>query len=212
MEVKYRKRPVEVEAVKFLDTVASFKKCKAFVGDGLYYDYQNAPRVFIHTEEGEMGVSKGDYIIKGVKGEFYPCKPDIFRETYEKVDPPKKWPKSPCCHKTLLGFHADTYPYETGYECSCCGIEWSDLQISRGALQEPCEPSGRCTCIWGKNPKKKRAYSSEYGSHKKWVKSAGRYIHFCNKCGEHVTKDTGCSNPMCPEPIKDFDPETGKVS
>jgi len=41
--------------------------------------------VYIETLEGDMSVSKGDYIIKGVKGEFYPCKPDIFNETYEAV-------------------------------------------------------------------------------------------------------------------------------
>ena len=40
----------------------------------------------IHTLEGTMQASYGDYIIKGVKGEFYPCKPDIFEQTYEKVE------------------------------------------------------------------------------------------------------------------------------
>ena len=39
----------------------------------------------IHTPEGVMSVSNGDWIIKGVKGEFYPCKPDIFEMTYEPV-------------------------------------------------------------------------------------------------------------------------------
>jgi hypothetical protein len=42
--------------------------------------------VVIETLEGNMLASKGDYIIKGVKGEFYPCKPDIFELTYEKID------------------------------------------------------------------------------------------------------------------------------
>ena len=40
----------------------------------------------IHTLEGDHEVSKGDFIIKGIKGEYYPCKPDIFEETYEPVD------------------------------------------------------------------------------------------------------------------------------
>lgn len=44
-------------------------------------------RVFIHTLEGDMIVSPGDYVIKGVKGEFYPCKPDIFEQTYEPIEP-----------------------------------------------------------------------------------------------------------------------------
>ena len=42
-------------------------------------------KVVIQTLEGEMVISKGDYIIKGIKGEYYPCKPDIFEESYERV-------------------------------------------------------------------------------------------------------------------------------
>ena len=42
--------------------------------------------LIIHTLEGDMTVSEGDWIIKGVNGEFYPCKDDIFQKTYEKVD------------------------------------------------------------------------------------------------------------------------------
>ena len=43
------------------------------------------PKIIIETLEGTMYASLGDYIIKGVKGEFYPCKPEIFKETYEKL-------------------------------------------------------------------------------------------------------------------------------
>ena len=82
--MKFRKKPVVIEAIQFLDTKDSFNKLKEWIGESFYYDYQNAPRVFIKTLEGDMGVSKGDWIIKGVKGEFYPCKPDIFEVTYEK--------------------------------------------------------------------------------------------------------------------------------
>ena len=42
--------------------------------------------IFIRTLEGEMTATQGDWIIKGVKGEFYPCKPDIFAATYEPAD------------------------------------------------------------------------------------------------------------------------------
>ena len=41
--------------------------------------------ITVHTLEGDMVANEGDYIIKGIKGEFYPCKPDIFKETYEEV-------------------------------------------------------------------------------------------------------------------------------
>lgn len=44
--------------------------------------------LFISTLEGQMTATKGDYIIRGVKGEFYPCKPDIFNETYEQLHMP----------------------------------------------------------------------------------------------------------------------------
>jgi hypothetical protein len=50
------------------------------------YDYQHSPRCYIETLEGRMFVSDRDWVIKGVAGEFYPCKPDIFKQTYEKVE------------------------------------------------------------------------------------------------------------------------------
>lgn len=54
-----------------------------------YEDYEEkclkSEELTIHTLEGNMIASKGDYIIKGVNGEFYPCKPDIFEKTYEEV-------------------------------------------------------------------------------------------------------------------------------
>ena len=83
---KYRKKPIVIEAVQFKDTKASFDEIRKWVGEIFYYDYQNYPRVFIKTLEGSMGVSKNDWIIKGVANEFYPCKPDIFKKTYEKVE------------------------------------------------------------------------------------------------------------------------------
>lgn len=59
--MKYRKKPVVVEA------------------------YQTDKEVIIHTLEGDMKANVGDYIITGVNGEQYPCKPDIFEKTYEPV-------------------------------------------------------------------------------------------------------------------------------
>lgn len=83
--VKFRKKPIEVEAIQFQDNKESFDEIRRWVGDKFYYDYQNYPRVFISTLEGEMGVTGGDWIIRGVKGEFYPCKPDIFEAAYEFI-------------------------------------------------------------------------------------------------------------------------------
>lgn len=81
---QYRKKPVVIEAVLWdgqNDTavfISSWSNQKVETGNGI---------IVIHTLEGEMRADKGDYIIKGVKDEFYPCKPDIFDATYEEVKP-----------------------------------------------------------------------------------------------------------------------------
>jgi len=80
---KYRKKPVEVEAVQF--TPLSIEACEEFVGGDLG---RGVDGWVISTLEGAMLVTPGDFIIRGVQGEFYPCKPDIFEQTYEEVHPP----------------------------------------------------------------------------------------------------------------------------
>lgn len=89
MIMKVRKKPVEVEAVQW--TGLNLEEIKAFVGESLIYTREvgkGKPRLFmkIKTLEGDMLTSEGDYIIKGISGEFYPCKPDIFKATYEEVE------------------------------------------------------------------------------------------------------------------------------
>lgn len=76
--MKFRKKPVVIEAVKFDDHEMKFPgRCDC--GD------KGLPH--IHTLEGIMTPNIGDWIITGVKGENYPCKPDIFKATYESVTP-----------------------------------------------------------------------------------------------------------------------------
>jgi hypothetical protein len=53
----------------------------------------------------------------------------------------------------------------------------------------------------------KREFQSEYGSHRVFIKALGREVEFCNACGEYITTEGVCSNPMCPEPIPEMDPE-----
>lgn len=84
MVQKYQKKPVVVEAIQF--DGLNLAEIKDFVGDKCEIKYVGAPltaQIIIHTLEGDMNVSLYDYVIKGVKGEFYPCKPDIFLDTYE---------------------------------------------------------------------------------------------------------------------------------
>lgn len=85
---KYRKKPVVVEAVQYKDgSPENLFEIEKFAGDNVHIDKKAVPPlVFIHTPEGTMEAKPGDYIIKGVNGEFYPCKPDIFEKTYEKVE------------------------------------------------------------------------------------------------------------------------------
>lgn len=87
--MKYRKKPVVIEAIKY----------QAQYGNNRIMNWlsqQNANiagwtflggKITIPTLEGVMTVSDGDWIIRGIKGEFYPCKPDIFEATYEGEEP-----------------------------------------------------------------------------------------------------------------------------
>ena len=75
---KYTKRPVVVEAIKLKHY--NVQECINFCGGKI--SSHSMTGVVIETLEGNMLVNEGDYIIKGVRNEFYSCKPDIFRETY----------------------------------------------------------------------------------------------------------------------------------
>lgn len=85
---RFVKKPVEIEALQFAGTAENTLELSEFIGKDITIDYANpqAPVLKIETLEGTMSASVGDYIIKGVKGEFYPCKPDIFEVTYTKVE------------------------------------------------------------------------------------------------------------------------------
>ena len=80
--MKYRKKPVVIEAIKW-DGGDALSIAQFTGNDNITHKGGN---LFIETLEGTMQANKGDFIIKGVKGEFYPCKPDIFEKTYEKVE------------------------------------------------------------------------------------------------------------------------------
>lgn len=86
--MQFRKKPVVIEAMQF--TGENFFDCLAFMGpipEAVWMECHTTDLPVIHTLEGDMVVSVGDWIIRGVKGEFYPCKPDIFEATYEPVVP-----------------------------------------------------------------------------------------------------------------------------
>lgn len=86
--MKYRKKPVIIEAIQFEDNSDRIIEIHEFMGGDtirVNYEDKDNPYLKIETLEGIMKASVGDYIIKGVNGEFYPCKPDIFEKTYERA-------------------------------------------------------------------------------------------------------------------------------
>lgn len=82
---KYRKKPVVIDAAKWVGHNEAEIISFITVAHEIHTDAIHSI-IKIHTLEGVMEASLGDYIIKGVNGEFYPCKPDIFDKTYVKVD------------------------------------------------------------------------------------------------------------------------------
>lgn len=91
--MKYKKKPVVVEAIQWTGNTTEIKEfcgnnCSYNVDDSAWNVGKDIPHeeLVIHTLEGEMKASRNDYIIKGVNGEFYPCKPDVFEKTYELAE------------------------------------------------------------------------------------------------------------------------------
>lgn len=86
---QFRKKPVVIQAVQYFDNVGELVD---FVGAYLKIEKcfdkfdSNTLSCYIKTLEGDMLISHGDFVIKGVNGEFYPCKPDIFFKTYDEVE------------------------------------------------------------------------------------------------------------------------------
>lgn len=82
--MKFRKKPIVVEAEQF--TEANKERVFGFVGTKCAVDFENGVAVLrIHTLEGTMTARLGDWVIKGIKGEFYPHQASFFEEAYEEV-------------------------------------------------------------------------------------------------------------------------------
>lgn len=81
---QFRKKPVTITAIQF--TGLNDNEVGGFVGEQGRDPADMRASWIIHTLEGDMRAEVGDWIIRGVQGEFYPCKPDIFEATYEPVE------------------------------------------------------------------------------------------------------------------------------
>lgn len=84
--MKYRKKPVVIEAMQWDGTIESAVEIRKWSHHQVSVDPNEPLKLLIPTLEGQMTASSGDYIIRGVQGEFYPVKPDIFEATYEVVN------------------------------------------------------------------------------------------------------------------------------
>ena len=92
---KFRKKPVVIEAVQYTGSSSSTIFIYGLINkidieteeqaNEIIAECERSGGININTLEGIMRASKGDWIIKGVKGEYYPCKPDIFEATYEQI-------------------------------------------------------------------------------------------------------------------------------
>lgn len=86
----FRKKPAEIEAMQFDGSIESANHVLAWIGgygaEALRARWTEPKAgIVIKTLEGDMLAAPGDYVIRGVQGEFYPCKPDIFEATYDLV-------------------------------------------------------------------------------------------------------------------------------
>jgi hypothetical protein len=80
---RFVKKPIEIEAIQW--TGENTKEILAFCSECFSYEKDDFAVLVINTLEGTMQASIGDYVIRGIKGEFYACKPDIFLLTYSEV-------------------------------------------------------------------------------------------------------------------------------
>lgn len=132
----YRKKPVTVEARQLVDDLHNHADIAAWIesaGGQALIPFAE-PCLYIETLEGRMRADIGDWIIKGVKGEFYPCKPDIFEATYESADAPAASPEL----ATAVAAASDTRTYGEIFQRAHGGDSWANL----GPAGQACVQAG----------------------------------------------------------------------
>ena len=151
--MKYKKKPVVIDAVQwtgenhremfdFLTENTFDKESMQVSGEHFYIDHNRVEGgLIIKTLEGEHLASIGDFIIRGVKGEYYPCKPDIFEQTYERFEetiakPNNEWWKG---NGTVNVPNDNLVPYHTICGCNpvnggsgVCGCSMANKMVKKG--------------------------------------------------------------------------------
>jgi len=146
--MKYKKKPVVIDAVQwtgenhremfdFLTENAFDKESMQVSGEHFYIDHNKVEGgLIIKTLEGQHLASIGDFIIRGVKGEYYPCKPDIFHQTYEKVEDTPIWTSNEWWKGngtiTVPNGTGDLVPYHTICGCTTCGCIMPNKMVRKG--------------------------------------------------------------------------------
>lgn len=133
--MKYRKKPVTIEAIQFTDSDERVQELIEFARENFtpHGDLEHYTYAVIKTLEGDHRADIGDYIIKGVQGEFYPCKPDIFNMTYEAVEEEGEKCDTECIYNR--GNECPAASGCAGHEeaiCDdhkeyCCNCRWYDI-------------------------------------------------------------------------------------
>lgn len=129
MVQKFRKKPVVIEAQLLEYTIENRNQiaewCKGIVDE-------HHSGISIPTLEGIMYAQVGDYIIKGVNGEFYPCKPDIFEKTYDPVNNLEEEMKQ-LCENFEYRYNLNSFSDDT-YRCTVGLKKWTGIQIEHHGL------------------------------------------------------------------------------
>ena len=133
--MKYRKKPVTIEAIQFTDSDERVQELIEFARENFtpHGDLEHYTYAVIKTLEGDHRADIRDYIIKGVQGEFYPCKPDIFNTTYEAVEEEGEKCDTECIYNR--GNECPAASGCAGHEeaiCDdhkeyCCNCRWYDI-------------------------------------------------------------------------------------
>lgn len=144
---RYRKKPVVIEAFRLgFDNKPEWAKNDARLREIVVENDEATSHVLIDTLEGTMHAKRGDYIIKGVHGELYPCKPDIFEETYEL-----EYELKPCpfCggEAVITGGGIDNF-FRVSCENLECGmlVETEDKRVLEDVIREWNTRAAERTC------------------------------------------------------------------
>jgi DNA-directed RNA polymerase subunit RPC12/RpoP len=170
--MKYTKKPVVIDAVQwtgknhreifdFLTENAFDKESMKVTGDNFYIDHSKVEGgLIIKTLEGEHLATIGDYIIRGVQGEYYPCKEDIFLQTYEKVEDTNIQKNNSIWEHIYQGqgitainghatttstaFYPNNNPQPNGIKCPKCGEELMDTYPNMILTSDPPQKNVHC--------------------------------------------------------------------